>query len=385
MVKHFTLQLFTIFYELSLFPLYIEQLIIYFSINQYIGIINVISPHQVARVNNMHIKSKKIRVLLIVLSSLVVLIGSLGIYWTCSYDIANLAIKLVCAGDAESASKPEGYEEIVTNLSFDRDITYSSESSDCKLDIIRQEGLESNLPLVVYIHGGYYVGGDKSTAEPYCAYVANEGYVVANINYTLAPEAMFPQQHVQINDAIAYLVANAEDYNIDPNIIFIGGDSAGGHATSMMGSIYSNPDIAEALDITPAVSNSQIKGLLLLCGYFNIIGLRQMGFPLLNESIWMLTGRKDYENTEGINNYSTYMNLTTDYPATFITCGDQDPLINQALQMNDALEDSGIETISYFPTSGENKLGHEFQKNFSFAEAYIAMDMMLDFMTNQYE
>lgn len=333
----------------------------------------------------MQMKSKKTRVLLIVLSSFVVLIGSLGIYWTCSYDIANLAIKLVCSGNAESASKPEGYVDMIDNLSFDRDVTYSNESKDCKLDIIRQEGLESNLPLVVYIHGGYYVGGDKSTAEPYCAYVANEGYVVANINYTLAPEAMFPQQHVQINDAIAYLVDNADDYNIDTNAIFIGGDSAGGHATSMMGSIYSNPDIAEALDITPAVSNSQIKGLLLLCGYYNVVGLREVGFPLLNESIWMLTGRKDFENVEGIDNYSTYMQLTSEYPATFITCGDQDPLINQALQMNHSLEDSSIETVSYFPVSGENKLGHEFQKNFSYAEAYTAMDMMLNFMTNQYD
>jgi len=330
----------------------------------------------------MQIKSRKIRVLLIVLASFVVVVGSIGIYWTCSYDLANLAIKVVCSGDEKSASKPEGYDEIVSNLSFEKDITYSSSQNDCKLDIIKPKEIHDTLPLVVYIHGGYYVGGDKSTAEPYCAYVANEGYVVANVNYTLAPEEQFPEQHVQINDAISFLVANAEDYDINANVIFIGGDSAGGHATSMLGAIYSNPSLAAELGITPAVSVDKIKGLLLLCGYYNIDTLRELGFPLLNESMWMVLNDKNFETVEGASNYSTYMQVTSNYPSTFITCGDQDVLVDQAHEMYDVLDDNNIDSVGYFPVSNENKLGHEFQKNFKFEEAYTAMDLMLDFMTS---
>ena len=54
--------------------------------------------------------------------------------------------------------------------------------------------------------------------------MASKGYVVANINYQLAPEGRYPTQMLQVNEAIGFLLSRAEEYRIDTMKIFIGGD-----------------------------------------------------------------------------------------------------------------------------------------------------------------
>lgn len=92
------------------------------------------------------------------------------------------------------------------------------------------------LPLVVFIHGGAWKGGDKRKSLPRVIPYAKKGaYAAASIGYRLSAEAIWPAQIHDCKAAIRYLKANATKYNIDPDRIGIWGSSAGGHLVSMLG------------------------------------------------------------------------------------------------------------------------------------------------------
>jgi len=94
-------------------------------------------------------------------------------------------------------------------------------------------------PLVLYIHGGGWVGGHTRHAGALgnfpeaLARLAGEGFVVASLEYRLAAEAPFPAQVQDARAALRYLKANAERYGIDPTRTGIWGGSAGGHLSAL--------------------------------------------------------------------------------------------------------------------------------------------------------
>lgn len=318
-------------------------------------------------------KSKKLIVLLAILAVVVILI----VIFATTYLFQALFIKAYCSFDNKNT--PENYSQILSNLDCTYDIAYSDDK-DCILDIYSPKGNDENLPLIVYIHGGWYVGGDKQSGESYCQLVANEGYIVANINYTLAPKGKFPTQAKQVNDALSYLISNKDKYKIDKDSIFIGGDSAGSSLSSIMGAVYTNSDLATDMNITPAISPEQLKGVILLCGYFNMKTLRDTHFFLISESVWMLTGKRDFENYDKIYQMDTYSNLNENYPDVYIACGNADPFYNQNVEFADKAKSLGIEVYSAIYSNDNGTLVHEFQQKFQLKEALKAFDTLKIFL-----
>jgi len=95
-------------------------------------------------------------------------------------------------------------------------------------------------PLLVLLHGGAFFFGDKGTRNmrEWCEHFAKCGYVVASVNYrlgfALVKSAIMQCTYQATQDAHAalrYLVAHAEEYQIDPDYIFLAGTSAGSMAT----------------------------------------------------------------------------------------------------------------------------------------------------------
>ncbi len=92
------------------------------------------------------------------------------------------------------------------------------------------------LPVVAYVHGGGWRGGDKSSGLPRVAgLVASGRYVGVSIGYRLTGEASWPAQIHDCKAAIRWLKAHAKKYRFDPDRIAVFGSSAGGHLVSMLG------------------------------------------------------------------------------------------------------------------------------------------------------
>jgi acetyl esterase/lipase len=120
----------------------------------------------------------------------------------------------------------------------ERDVVYKTVGDCClKMDIYRPTSPDGLTPAVVYIHGGGWYSGDKTTGagQDDISEMISRGYVVAAINYRLAPRYQFPAQIEDVKCAIRFLRANAAQYGIDAAHIGVWGDSAGGHLAALLG------------------------------------------------------------------------------------------------------------------------------------------------------
>lgn len=84
--------------------------------------------------------------------------------------------------------------------------------------------------VMLFIHGGGFVGGDVRTKGNQCRYLAQQsGAVVISPEYRLAPETPYPGPEIDVIGTIDWIEENAERLNIDTDKMAIMGESAGGH------------------------------------------------------------------------------------------------------------------------------------------------------------
>lgn len=100
----------------------------------------------------------------------------------------------------------------------------------CRLDIY-QPADGTDLPVVVWFHGGGLTGGNKHIPEE----LKNSGLVVVAANYRLIPEAKTEECIDDAAAAVAWVFRNIRQYNGSTQKIFVAGHSAGGYLTSMIG------------------------------------------------------------------------------------------------------------------------------------------------------
>ena len=104
------------------------------------------------------------------------------------------------------------------------------------------------LPVIAFIHGGGWQGGDKrGGARMVAGFVLSGEYAAASIGYRLTDEATWPAQIHDCKAAIRWLRAHAATYGLDPNRIGVMGTSAGGHLVAMLGTSGDVADVEGSL------------------------------------------------------------------------------------------------------------------------------------------
>lgn len=98
-------------------------------------------------------------------------------------------------------------------------------------------------PCVIVVHGGSWRGGDKTHNKELSTYLAARGYVVASVDYHLAPESPFPDAYEDVIDAVVYLSDNAPRLGIDPEQFVLLGRSAGGQLALLTAYTFENAGI----------------------------------------------------------------------------------------------------------------------------------------------
>jgi acetyl esterase/lipase len=93
------------------------------------------------------------------------------------------------------------------------------------------------VPAILYIHGGGWYSGDKADGayQDFIDKLAQRGFLVAAVNYRLAPRYKFPSQIEDVKAAIRFIKSNASAYGLDPACIGVMGESAGGQLSSLLG------------------------------------------------------------------------------------------------------------------------------------------------------
>lgn len=91
-------------------------------------------------------------------------------------------------------------------------------------------------PLIIFVHGGGWISGDKTMYADEVGYWLEQGYACVLASYRLAPLSTFPAQIEDLQDLVMYLRENHEKYGYDPKRFVAFGNSAGGHLAAMLGS-----------------------------------------------------------------------------------------------------------------------------------------------------
>jgi arylformamidase len=103
-------------------------------------------------------------------------------------------------------------------------------------------------PLVVYIHGGYWRGGDKHESALVVPALLGAGAVVANVNYDLCPDITLDEMVKEIIGAVRFCHQQATSWHANPNHLVLIGHSAGAHlAARVMNEPADNAGLPAAL------------------------------------------------------------------------------------------------------------------------------------------
>jgi acetyl esterase/lipase len=127
------------------------------------------------------------------------------------------------------------------------------------LDLCSPSGVTTPRPGIVLLHSSGFRGSDKSQSDtrPSCANFASQGFIVANINYRLAPENAWPAPLVDAQLAVRWLRAQARQLGLDASRLCASGPSFGGFLAVFLGVLkWIHPgDEARLLsDLAPGVS-----------------------------------------------------------------------------------------------------------------------------------
>jgi acetyl esterase/lipase len=132
------------------------------------------------------------------------------------------------AGAFEAAAATAAYAVQMQTLKY-----ASPDGVDLLLDLFVPQGRPGPLPLIVFLHGGGWSQGSRTTGPDFKRFFAQDGIAMAAIDYRLTPSITFPKNVEDVKTAIRWLRANAATFNLDPRRIGLWGTSAGAHLATL--------------------------------------------------------------------------------------------------------------------------------------------------------
>lgn len=246
-----------------------------------------------------------------------------------------------------------------------------------QLDVYYPEGTKETdrLPVLIDIHGGGWMYGDKELNKYYCLELATKGFVVFNMSYRLYPEVNARQQLWDISNCLKWISENLASYPCDTDNIYLTGDSAGGMLAAFTAMLSESEKMRDLYD-TPDFS---LK--------FNAVGLtspvpRMNGDFPVNYYTRIMLG-KDYEKEK----WADYVNLEDiltlgKMPPTFLLTSSGDFLARKETRIAaESLRKAGIDhQLMDFEKYNGVDLPHVFPVIYPFnEESQRAINEMLAF------
>lgn len=315
---------------------------------------------------------KRITIGLILLVAIAVFVMTYVTPWP-----SVLIIRSVFDAGAEKASAAL-LPKVPRDIMVKQGLAYDPADSEVRLDIYSGRAASPNSPTIVWFHGGGFVSGRRADVANYLKILAGRGFTVVNVDYTIAPEALYPAPIRQSNAALAYLTANAKTLGINPDKFVLAGDSAGAQIAAQTAATITTADYAATVGITPGISSGKLAGVLLHCGVYDVTQIGKGGGFLswfVRATTWAYSGKRDPSDNPSFASMSISPSVARTLPPAFVSAGNVDPLGPQSVALAATLEDQGVPvTTLFFPKDYEPPLGHEYQFDLNTAAGKMALD-----------
>ncbi|MFC4602125.1 alpha/beta hydrolase [Rhodococcus kronopolitis] len=299
------------------------------------------------------------------------------------------AVRWAFEWDAARVTKALGAHE-PAGVARALDQPYRVGDPDARLDVYFPESAEGQLPTVVWTHGGGWISCHKTDFAPYYQLLAAAGFTVVSLDYSLGPDQTYPTPVRQLNDAHAYLVANAERLHVDPTRIVLAGDSAGAQLSSQLAALITNPDYAREVGIIPALRPDQLRGVVLHCGVYDmskVVGGPGILARAMDQLAWSYLGTKELRGSAAVAQMSTIRHVTDKFPPAYVSGGNADPLTDtQSVPLAETLRGLGVDvTTVFYPRDHKPALGHEYQFKLDNEDGRRALELTVEFLRKHTE
>jgi acetyl esterase len=255
-------------------------------------------------------------------------------------DEAGLAVLFEGLASGGGSNLLEGEPPPVARV---EDRTVPAAGGEVPVRIYRPGG--TNLPLVVFFHGGVFVLGDLEMHDPVLRRLANAiPAVIVSVDYRLAPAHAFPAAFDDSFAVVTWAAKEAESFGADPQRVVVMGDSAGG-ALAGVAAIRArdegSPRVALQVLVYPMIDPALETGSAseFAEGYLTTTTFLQLGWHVY-------LGRNKGEPYTSPSAMSDLRGLP---PAIVVTAG-YDPLRDEGLDYIERLRDAGVAvTARHYP------------------------------------
>lgn len=254
------------------------------------------------------------------------------------------------------------------NIEKFKDIPYIDDGNIYhQLDVYYPQGTKKSakLPVIIDIHGGGWMYGDKDLNEYYCLALAEQGYVVFNMSYRLVPDVTVNEQLQDVAEALKWISENMKNYPCDSENIMLTGDSAGGQLAAYSAVLLQNEELRNIFGVVDGKIKLTALVLTSPVSYMKDGG----AFSVYTKILW----GKDYQEKETYNymDLSEIVDFAEQLPPTFLVTSSGDTLAHdQTVKAYNLLQEKGVkcELADYGNEFGE-ALPHVFSVLFPFDDA----------------
>lgn len=234
------------------------------------------------------------------------------------------------------------------------------------------EGQE--LPVVVIIHGGGLVRGDRTVSRRFGRSLAGRGYLVFSVEYRLAPRANTAEQLDDICAGMDLVGQKLVDFDVDFSRMFLAAESAGAFLAIYVAAMKRSKKLQDAIGYAP--SRMTFRAIGLISGMF---------YTQRRDLIGLLLSEQFYGDKRTDKEFLQYMDpenpeILDNLPPAFFVTSRGDFLNNYTIMYHKALKKTGKATrLVYY---GEKELAH----SFVFSKPYLPQSIdAVDRMTAWFE
>ncbi|MDA8743106.1 alpha/beta hydrolase [Rubripirellula amarantea] len=214
------------------------------------------------------------------------------------------------------------------NVAYVGDYTGDSKANLCDIYLPPGPAPKDGFPVVVVVHGGGWISGDKWTLEGYSRLLARNGIASITINYRLAPTYPFPAQVDDVRSALIWVRSHKDEYHLDLSRLGLFGYSAGGHLSLLVASLADEPSQTQLSASEWAPSDArwgQLPEIACVCVGGPPCDFRSL--PLDNTAMAYFLGGSKREKPVAYVAASPIAHVSSNDPPTYIIHGDKDLIV----------------------------------------------------------
>ncbi len=220
-----------------------------------------------------------------------------------------------------------------------RDIPYNNRSGkELLMDIfepITEPGRE--LPVIINIHGGGLIDGNKNLSVGFCRQLAKRGYLVCSLEYRLLPDVRVYEQFDDVCAGMDCVGKKLVEFDVDFTRIYIAAESAGAYLATYVAAMKESKELQKAIGYEP--SHMKFKAMGLISGMF---------YTTRKDSLGLFLSRTIYGNDERSIAMAEYTNpehpeIIYHIPPCYLITSKADMLERYTLDFAGELGNKGVE------------------------------------------